>query len=147
MDTPPAAETDAAAPGEDECCWVCAPEDEYADLGALWSLMKTHARTHNFSLLNPKREKTVGSGLWRGTFKCAGCNTKQAHVSKSKNMFSACFPCFPPAFPAFRLFSACFPPVFRLFSACFPPVFRLFSACFPPVSACSWLFVTASECF
>jgi hypothetical protein len=116
MDTPPAAETDAAAPGEDECCWVCAPEDEYADLGALWSLMKTHARTHNFSLLNPKREKTVGSGLWRGTFKCAGCNTKQAHVSKSKNMFSACFPCFP---PVFRLFSACLPPVFRLFSACF----------------------------
>jgi hypothetical protein len=59
----------------------CKPGAIYATIDVLEKALRAYSRLHNFSVVNDKREKKKGTGLFRGKFVCSGSNTKQAHAA------------------------------------------------------------------
>jgi hypothetical protein len=82
-DGPAAACKDAVKPGD-----VSTHE-------ALGVKIRGIGRVDNFGVTDDRREKTKGSGQWRGKFRCSGSNTKQEHAQKRHKRLFPCTFCVP----------------------------------------------------
>jgi hypothetical protein len=66
------------------------PGDVFKTVKDVEDMIQEYARLHNFTVVNSKKEKSTGSGHFRGVFWCSGSNTKESHKQTATNKPTPC---------------------------------------------------------